>query len=452
MEDKMDNAYKMTYHMEPEKGLLNDPNGLIQYKGTYYFFHQWNRFCLDHSYKEWGLFTSEDMLRWKSQGSAIVPDREEDEHGIHSGSSVEQDGRFYVFYTGSNKNNGIRKSRQCIAVSEDGQTFIKQKESVETPKDFTEHHRDPKVWRGQNNWWMIVGAQKQDLTGAIALYASDDLLHWKYERILYDKDLDQVCECPDLFSLGEKDLLVCCPQKRTVIGDASDGKEEITSYACYISGVFDEKRMTFTPDQGRKYLDCGFDFYSPQTFSDSKGRKIMTAWMSRMDDEQEACCPTREWGYIHCLTLPRVLTWENGRLYQRPIEEVLQLRHNARSYTAYRGSFRAETGHFELYLKRKTGRSFKLYLRNRTVGIVYRPENQRLEVSRKNWAGENIQTRKLLLSELSELRIFSDNSSAEIFVNNGEAVFSMRYFTDGGNLDIEYDGLEEDERLEYFTL
>lgn len=451
----MDNSYKMTYHIEPGMGLLNDPNGLIQYKGDYYFFHQWNRFGLDHSYKEWGLFTSKDMVNWQSWGSAVVPDREEDKNGIHSGSSIEYDGRLYLFYTGSNKSNGIRKSRQCIAISENGRTFIKQAEAIDTPNGFTEHHRDPKVWRGRNRWWMLVGAQKSDLTGAVALYSSDNLLHWKYESVLYDNDLDQVCECPDLFSLGEKDILVCCPQKRTIIQDVTGEREEVTSYACYIPGIFNENRISFTPGQDRKYFDYGFDFYSPQTFLDSKGRRIMAGWMSRMDEKQEACCPTREFGYIHCLTLPRVLTWENDTLYQRPVEEVFRLRHNAKSYTAGQGSFMAENGHFELHLKRhknQTGNPLMLSLRNRTVGITYHPETHILEVSRKNWADGGIQVRQLSLPELSELQVFSDNSSAEIFVNNGAAVFSMRYFADGKDLAVEYAGLGQKGRLDYFTL
>ena len=447
----MDNLYKMTYHIEPSRGLINDPNGFIQYKGIYYFFHQWNRFGLDHSYKEWGLFTSKDMIHWQSQGSAILPDREEDKHGVHSGSSIEHDGKMYLFYTGSNKNNGIRKSRQCIAISENGQTFIKQKEVIDTPNGFTEHHRDPKVWRGHKNWFMLVGAQKSDLTGAVALYSSNDLLHWNYEHILYDNDLDQVCECPDLFRLNnETDILICCPQKRTFV--PSENKETVSSYTCYIAGNFDENTMSFTPSQCRKYFDYGFDFYSPQTFLDSKGRRIMAGWMSRMDEEQEALCPTKEFGYIHCLTLPRVLTWENNMLYQRPIEEVFQLRHNAQSYTSKQGKFQAETGHFELHLIQNKSHSFTLYLRNRTVCITYHAETQILEVSRRNWVNGELQTKQLLLSELLELQIFSDNSSAEIFVNNGAAVFSMRYFTDGKNREIEYAGLEKGEKLEYFTL
>lgn len=58
-----------------------------------------------------------------------------------------------------------------------------------------------------------------------------------------------------------------------------------------------------------------------------------------MDGEQEAACPTREFGYIHCLALPRVLTWEHGTLYQRPIQEVYSLRRNARTYGKAQDNF-----------------------------------------------------------------------------------------------------------------
>lgn len=73
-------------------------------------------------------------------------------------------------------------------------------------------------------------------------------------------------------------------------------------------------------------------------------------------------------------------------------------------------------------------------------------------MSRKNWVNGEMQIRQLMLSELLELQIFSDNSSAEIFVNNGAVVFSMRYFTSNKNLEMEYAGLENGENLQYFTL
>ena len=75
-----------------------------------------------------------------------------------------------------------------------------------------------------------------------------------------------------------------------------------------------------------------------------------------------------------------------------------------------------------------------------------------LQVSRQNWADNGVQTRNIPLPVLTELDIFSDASSAEIFINCGAAVFSMRYFTGAENLRIDYTGLAQEERLEYYTL
>ena len=75
-----------------------------------------------------------------------------------------------------------------------------------------------------------------------------------------------------------------------------------------------------------------------------------------------------------------------------------------------------------------------------------------MRVTRQNWVGGGIQSREIPLPELTQLDIFSDASSAEIFVNDGAAVFSMRYFTDSENLRIDYAGLVQGERLEYYTL
>lgn len=57
----MTGKIRQQYHLEPDCGLLNDPNGLAYFKGKYHVFFQWNRFAKNHSYKEWGLFTSPDL-------------------------------------------------------------------------------------------------------------------------------------------------------------------------------------------------------------------------------------------------------------------------------------------------------------------------------------------------------------------------------------------------------
>ena len=43
--------YRLDYHLMPPVGLLNDPNGLIQFNGTYHVFFQWNPFETTHGKK-----------------------------------------------------------------------------------------------------------------------------------------------------------------------------------------------------------------------------------------------------------------------------------------------------------------------------------------------------------------------------------------------------------------
>ena len=66
---------KQYWHIEPDRGLLNDPNGLSWFHGLYYAFFQWNRFEKNHSHKEWGYCTSPDLTHWTFHGSALLPDQ-----------------------------------------------------------------------------------------------------------------------------------------------------------------------------------------------------------------------------------------------------------------------------------------------------------------------------------------------------------------------------------------
>lgn len=56
-----DNIDFEKYHLYPNVGLLNDPNGLVYFKGKYHVFFQWNPYGCNHHYKEWGHFISDDL-------------------------------------------------------------------------------------------------------------------------------------------------------------------------------------------------------------------------------------------------------------------------------------------------------------------------------------------------------------------------------------------------------
>ena len=53
---------------------------------------------------------------------------------------------------------------------------------VYLPEGYTPHFRDPKVWKKNGRWWMVVGAQTKELKGNVALFVSDDLKKWQWKR------------------------------------------------------------------------------------------------------------------------------------------------------------------------------------------------------------------------------------------------------------------------------
>src|SRR5699024_814478 len=138
--------YRPTYHIAPPTGLLNDPNGWIQWKGTYHLFYQWMPFKTGHGAKFWNHVTSKNLIDWKQEEMALTPSDWFDKDGCYSGSSIEHEGKLKLFYTGNVKDNDERATYQCLAVSEDGIHFEKKGVLIELPEGFTTHFRDPKVW------------------------------------------------------------------------------------------------------------------------------------------------------------------------------------------------------------------------------------------------------------------------------------------------------------------
>lgn len=418
----MKDPYKNYLHLEPPKGLLNDPNGVSYFKGRYYVFHQWDRFACDHTYKEWGLFTSTDLLLWQHEGSALVPDSFEDHAGVYSGSAVVVADNLQLFYTGNTKQAGKRKSYQKRALSVDGRSYLKYP-GQKTPSDLTEHHRDPKIVKVNDEWWMLVGSQtKEAYQGAVALYTSADLKAWTYQGLLYSaKELEQMCECPDLLLFDNTAVLLVCPQKRDLRTDT-----DISSYSGYYLGELNGQ--SFKPQSSLQKLDQGFDFYAPQTFKDEQGRYLLWAWMSRMDAQAEKNCPTQKFGYLHCLTLPRVLTLEDGKLYQRPPVEYLHARRLVETSKAKKFEFIYETGVNVLelsFLEPVT----ELYL-ELTGGWRLTYQEKILCLERKSWVDGKAEKRCFTLAELKKLELYIDRSALEVFINDGQEVMAARYFNE----------------------
>ncbi len=440
------------FHIMPPVGWLNDPNGLCFYQGQYHFFFQYAPFDAKGGLKFWGHMTSPDMMHWTYQGVPLFPDSPYDCHGVYSGSAFTEDGTLELFYTGNIKLDGDydyimdgREANVIYTASRDGVHFTGKKcllTSYDYPKDYTRHVRDPKVFRENDKYCMVLGGRKAGDQGAALLYESLDKMHWKFKKELSTKRaFGYMWECPDMFWLDGKRVLSVSPQGLK--------RENFRNQNVYQSGYFVLKDGGVPEADDFTEWDMGFDFYAPQTFLDPKGRRILVGWAGLPDIEEEYFNPTVAFGWQHVLTTPRELSVKNGRVVQTPVEEVYALRKNERM--PERGQeIEIPGGCFDLELMELSDAPIRITLEKECI-MSY----QNGVFTLAFWAGTDSdigcgrKVRRAKMEYLRELRILSDESLLEIYINGGETVFTTRYYPDGEKRSI---CVEADGRCRLFEL
>lgn len=296
---------KLRYHVEPDKGWINDPNGLCYFGGKYHVFFQHNPHAPVWDTMHWGHAVSQDLIHWEELPIALYPDQPyESTFGCFSGSAVEKDGTLYLFYTAVGENNA---QTQCLATTQDGIHFVKHLKNPLIPQSPVDPNsldfRDPKVFPWTDGTYRMVCGVGVNGLAAVVLYKSADLLHWEYVGKLFEtREMGPVLECPDLFPL--KDKWVLCFSRM-------DQPQKVQ----YIVGQFDGEQ--FTPQE----LQCpvlGPNFYAPQSFVDHKGRRIVLGWMAPWGQPEEPDALRRG-----CLTIPMEVTLNDaGKLCFFPVEEA----------------------------------------------------------------------------------------------------------------------------------
>ncbi len=419
--------HRPAWHLAPSVGLLNDPNGFIQHNGVYHLFYQWNPLGCDHRNKCWGHWQSIDLVHWEHQPLALAPGACYDSHGCYSGSAVVAEDKITLIYTGNVKfPDGSRTAYQCLAQESDRGEYRKLGPVLPLPEGYSGHVRDPKVWRHQDDWYMVLGARDLQDRGKVLLLRSSDLRDWQALGELAGSGLNglgefgYMWECPDLFSLDGDDVLICCPQ-----GLAPQPERYLNRYqAGYLLGKLDYRQAAFSHGEFHE-LDAGFEFYAPQTTLAEDGRRLLFAWMGVPEQDEEAH-PTRRYGWIHTMTCPRELSLRHGRLHQRPARELQQLRGEREDWRGRADDAPAYAlGAAELQLTPQGAFSAAFG-----------------DVMTLSWDGERLQLTRASLADgrpehrywrgpVRHLQLLFDRSSVEIFINHGEAVMSARYFPAG---------------------
>lgn len=429
--------WRQKFHIQPPTGLLNDPNGLAFYQCEYHFFYQWFPLGAVHGLKYWYHIKSKDLINWEEQGIGIHPDHYYDNYGAYSGSSIEHHGDLYLMYTGNHRDEKwMRHPMQAIAVMKSDGQIEKLPEPVieEVPSGYTEHFRDPKIWKAGDAYYAIIGAQRTNETGCIVLYQSSNLMDWTFlgEIKTSLQDFGYMWECPDYFELGQKGILVFSPQGLDPIGTKY---QNIYQSGFMIGEYLDLKTLTFSHNEFHE-LDHGFDFYAPQTFQDDQGRRILVGWMGL----PEIPYPTDKNGWAHCLTLPRELKLIDDQFYQVPACELKKLRKERCELETIVDSVVAFGSgvHYELECEftniqaNEVGLNLRVGAEEKTV-IKYDMTSKRIILDRTE-AGESVATQYGTTREIPyenerlSIRIFMDTSSIEVFINEGQYVMTSRIF------------------------
>ncbi len=291
------------FHYRPARGWINDPNGLVWFKGYYHVFYQ-HAPHFETPWREsmhWGHARTKDFLHYEELPVALVPDRPYDRDGCWSGTAIVKNDVLYLFYA------CVQGETQAVGVaySSDGIHFEKYEGNpviASFPADGSPDFRDPAVCFADGKYRCVMASgNREKHTAVLLLYESSDLLHWRYQGVMREWENAKFAECPSFLPFGSRYLL-----------SASVCRENSHSFFIAV-GSFSEGR--FLPEVTGE-VDKGPDQYAGQIFRVPDGRALLLSW-------------TPGWSYagafardIGCMTVPREIVLENGCIFARPAREV----------------------------------------------------------------------------------------------------------------------------------
>lgn len=424
--------WRATYHIEPQTGLLNDPNGFSYFNGKFHLFYQNWPFGAAHGLKSWVHTESTDLVHFTETGTVLYPDTDLDSHGAYSGSAFEINERLFLFYTGNVRDeNWIRTPLQIGAwMDEKGVIEKIPNVLIPQPSDVTEHFRDPQIFLHNEQFYAIVGGQNLQKQGCIKLYKAvdQDVLNWQEIGNLDfgGTGSEYMIECPNLVFIDQQPVLLYSPQG---LSKSELNYDNIYPNTYRVCQSFDTTLPALTNPSPVQQLDYGFECYATQAFNAPDGRVLAVSWIGLPDIDY----PTDRFDYQGAMSLVKELTLKNNQLYQYPVKELIQLRQEPKKLSA-----EMQTDNiYELELTIKQGDIAKIYLfadaQGNGLKLNIDTVQEILVIDRSHFTEQYAvdfgTSRNCPLSSGDvQLNIFVDRSIVEIFVNKGEKVLTSRVF------------------------
>ena len=443
-------SFRPVYHHTPAYGWMNDPNGMFYKDGVYHLYFQYNPYGSVWGNMHWGHSTSTDLMHWKFEGCAIVPDAW---GAIFSGSCVvdhENTAGFgkeavVAFYTSAKSTPWGDIQMQSMAYSLDnGKTFTKYEGNpilTSSEKDF----RDPKVfWYAPGKHWVMMLAVGQHME----IYSSVNLKEWKKESEFgaMQGAHGGVWECPDLVEIPVEGTR---EKKWVLICNLNPGGPFGGSAAQYFVGSFDGKKFVNESPTQTKWMDWGKDNYATVTWNNAPdGRCIALGWMSNWQYANNV--PTRQYRSANTLARDLTLYREGQELYLKstPSVEVKKARGKKVSIPSFKVSekhemvnlFEEKQGAYEVEIVIQNAGASKIafcllndkgekvsmyYDLNRKQFVMDRSESGKVDFSKDFPA---VTVAPVNVDKELTLRLFVDRSSIEAFGEDGKFVMTNLVF------------------------
>ncbi len=423
---------------------MNDPCGLIQWRGRYHMFYQYNPNGAFHGTIHWGHAVSDDLVHWDDLPIALAPTPDgPDKDGCWTGCAVDDEGVPTLVYS------GVFPQSVCVATgSADMLTWQKNERNpvIEGPPPDVRRaaggdFRDPYVWREDGVWYMVIGSRIEGSGGIILLYRSDDLMDWEFLHPLLAGDLSRgepfwtgtMWECPNLLDFGERRALLISIQATPV--------EPLCTV--YHTGPYRAHRFK---SEAQGILVHGGCFYAPQVMRLDDGRWVLWGWL-REARAQRLC---ERSGWAGAMSLPLAVSLlPDDKLGLQPVEELRVLRREhwhdecldlepdpAGLLSGVRGDSLEIVAEFSF----EGEAVFGLRLRCSPDGqeqtrILYRSAEGRLVIERdasslRPGVERTACAAPVALSpgEPLKLHVFLDHSVIEVFVNDGRTCLASRVY------------------------
>lgn len=429
--------YRPQYHFTPNKNWTNDPNGLIYYNGEYHLFFQYNPLGNKWGHMSWGHAVSQDLVRWKEVDVAIP---EEKNFSIFSGSAVMDP----FFTSGFGKEKGkvpmvaiytadvphTNQSQHLAYSLDSGRTFTKFSGNPVLDLD-KKDFRDPKVfWHAPSQKWIMLVMWPHEKK--VQFYSSKTLKAWTLlSEFGPAGDTTGIWECPDLFRVPVDGV----PGKYKWVFMMSP-----SPYMQYFVGEFDGTRFINESDSTKIFRpDYGPDYYAAITYNNLplNNEPVSIGWANNWNYAGDI--PAGDWR--GGMSLPRRLTLKklgnDWILLQKPVEEIFALQKSTNSYSSDKLISSPDASYVVEWVWNKN-QSQELVLGEKDLIIKYEPATGEVSLDRTASAGfQNDAYKKLSVFKgkipggggAHRFKLFVDESVVELYVGDGELVFTMQVFS-----------------------